>query len=96
MNPIGTKLQSPEEREAEDIDVAKYYLQTGDTQGAYLRSKDAVSISPDDPDARCALAESALKLNKRDEAIAQFNACLKLDPVEKLAKEAKKELAKLK
>jgi predicted TPR repeat methyltransferase len=51
---------------------------------------------PDDPEAHFALAEVAVKLGKRDEAIAEYNACLKLDPVDKEAKAARKELAKLK
>ncbi len=95
VNPPGTKLQSPEERVAEDLDIAKFYLSTGDLQGAYLRSEDAVKLAPDAPDAHCSLAETALKLNKRDQAITEFNACLKLDPEEKLAKNARKQLAKL-
>lgn len=96
VNPIGTKLQTDDEREQEDMDVAKFYIGNGDLQGAYLRSRDAVKTAPDDPDAHFALAEIALKLNKRDEAIVEFNACLKLDPTEKQAKDARKELAKLK
>jgi hypothetical protein len=96
VNPIGTKLQSPEEREAEDLDIAHYYTQTGDLKGAYLRSQDAVKTAPDDPDAHFALAEAARKLDKRDEAVAEYNACLKLDPDDKEAKNARKELARLK
>jgi len=96
VNPIGTKLQSTDEREAEDLDVAHFYMQSGDLKGAYMRSQDAVKIVPDDPEAHFALAEIALKLGKRDEAIAEYNACLKLDPVDKEAKAARKELAKLK
>lgn len=96
VNPPGTKLQSPEERVAEDLDVAKFYFSTGDLQGAYLRTQDAVKLAPDDPDAHCGLAEAALKLNKRDEAITEYNACLKLDPEDKLAKTARRQLAKLK
>jgi len=95
VNPIGTKLLTPEEREAEDLDVAHFYTQTGDLKGAYLRSQDAVKTAPDDPDAHFALAEAALKLNKRDEAIAEYTACLKLDPVDKEAKAARKQLARL-
>jgi hypothetical protein len=96
VNPVGTKLQSPEEREAEDLDVAHFYMQTGDLQGAYLRGQDAVKTAPDDPDAHFTLAEIALKLNKKDEAIAEYTACLKLDPVDKEAKAAHRELARLK
>ena len=96
VNPIGTKLQSPEEREAEDLDVAHYYTQTGDLKGALLRTQDAVKLAPDDPDAHFALAETARKLNKLDVAIAEYGACLKLDPDDKEAKAARKELARLK
>jgi tetratricopeptide (TPR) repeat protein len=96
VNPVGTKLQSDDEREAEDLDIARYYTQTGDLQGAYLRSQDAVKLAPDDADAHFVLAETAAKLNKRDEAIAEYNACLKLDPVGKEAKAARKALERLK
>lgn len=95
VNPIGTKLQTPEEREAEDLDVAHFYTQTGDLKGAYLRGQDAVKTAPDDPDAHFALAEIAQKLNKRDEAIAEYNACLKHDPDPRQAKAARKELGRL-
>jgi tetratricopeptide (TPR) repeat protein len=95
VNPVATKLQSPEEREAEDLSIAHYYSQTGDFAGAYLRSQDAVKTLPDDPDAHFALAEAALKLSKREQAIAEYNACLKLDPPDKQAKAARKALARL-
>jgi tetratricopeptide (TPR) repeat protein len=95
VNPVATKLQSPEEREAEDLSIAHYYIQTGNFAGAYLRSQDAVKTVPDDPDAHFALAEAALKMNKREEAIAEYNACLKLDPPDKQAKAVRKALARL-
>jgi hypothetical protein len=96
VNPVGSKLQSTEEREAEDLDIAHYYTQTGNLQGAYLRSKDAVTLVPNDADAHFALAETALKLNKKDEAIAEYSACLKLDASDKEIKESRKALARLK
>lgn len=96
VNPVGTKLQTADEREAEDLSVAKFYTDSGDLRGAYLRSQDAVKTEPDDPDAHFALAGAALKLNKRDEAIAEYKACLKLDPTDKEAREARKALAGLK
>ncbi len=96
VNPVGTKRQTIDEREQEDLDVAQFYIGNGDLQGAYLRNQDAVKVAPDDPDAHFALAEIALKLNKRDEAIAEYNACLKLDPEDKEAKAARKALARLK
>jgi tetratricopeptide (TPR) repeat protein len=95
LNPVGTKLQTIDEREQEDLDVAHFYIQTGDLQGAYLRDQDAVKVAPDDPDAHIALAEIALKVNKPDVAIAEYTACLKLHPSDKEAREARKALARL-
>jgi len=96
VNPVGTKLLTVDERVAEDLDIAHFYVQSGNLQGAYLRNKDAVKIAPDDTAAHFALAEIAEKLNKRDEAIAEYNACLKLDPDEKQIKASRKALARLK
>ena len=95
VNPVGTKLQNADEREAEDLSVAKFYTDSGDLQGAYLRSQDAVKTAPEDPDAHFALADAAQRLNKQDEAIAEYKACLKLDPSDKEAKAARKALARL-
>jgi hypothetical protein len=89
------KTQSADEREAEDLDVAKFYFDSGDLQGAYLRAQDAVKISPEDPDAHFALAELALKLGKKEQAIVEYNACLKLDPTGKEKKDSSKALARL-
>lgn len=87
--------QTADQREAEDLRVAHFYSQTGDVQGEYLRSQDAVKTVPDDPDAHFALAEAALKMKKWDEAIAEYKACLKLDPSDKEIKKAHKELRRL-
>ncbi len=95
INPPGTKLQTPDEREQEDLSVAHFYMDSGDLRGAYLRSQDAVQTVPDDPDAHFALAEAAAKLDKHEEAIAEYNACLKLDASDKEIKESRKALAKL-
>ena len=64
----------------DDMKVGKFYMQDGNPQGAYLRYKDAVDHVPDDPDARFALAQAADKLNKRDEAIANYQQTLAIDP----------------
>ena len=53
------------------------------------------SHQPTDPDAHLLLAESAQKLNKRDEAIAEYNATLKLDASEDQIKTARKALTRL-
>ena len=96
VNPKGTKLQTDDEREAEDLDIAHYYIQSGNLQGAYLRSQDAVKTDPGSPDAHFALADIAQRLNKKDEAVAEYTACLKLDPDDKKASAARRALAKLK
>lgn len=88
-------MQTPEERAAEDVDVAHFYMDKGDPNAAYLRGQDAVKLQPDDPEAHFILAEAALKLNKADEAMAHYQACLKLDPTDKEAKAAHKALERL-
>jgi tetratricopeptide (TPR) repeat protein len=88
-------LQSDEDREAEDVKIAKYYGSTGNWNAAYLRSKDAVKIRPDDPDARLLLGESAHKLNKKDEAVEAYSALLKLDASDDQMKAAHKALSRL-
>jgi len=93
--PKVQNLQSDEERATEDLNVAKFYEQSGDLNAAYLRVKDAVKYQPNDPDTHFALAHVAQKMNKRDEAIAEFNAYLKLDPDGLKIKQAQKALAQL-
>lgn len=93
--PKVKQLQSPEEREAEDLTVARFYRDSGNIVGSYLRSKDAVKLQPDDPEAHLLLAEAARKLNKRDEAVAEFNTLLKLDASPEQLKTAHKALAQL-
>lgn len=78
--PKVEKLQSDEERAAEDLSVAKFYEGNGNLTAAYLRTKDAVQVQPDDPETHFALAEIAQKLKKREEAVAEYNTYLKLDP----------------
>ncbi len=89
-------IQSDEERATEDLKVSKYYEQTGNLNAAYMRAKDAVKHQPNDPDTHFALAHIAQKLNKRDEAIAEFNTYIKLDPDGLSIKQAQKALSQLK
>ncbi len=93
--PKVKQIQSNEDRENEDLTVAKFYLQSGNPQAAYSRTKDAVNLQPDDPEAHFALAEAARSLSKRDEAVAEYNAYLKLDPDGDHVKAAKKAVAAL-
>lgn len=90
--PKVQKLQSDEDRAAEDLNVARFYEQSGDLNAAYLRAKDAVKYLPSDPDTHFTLAHLAQKLDKRDEAIAEYNAYLKLAPDGLQIKQAKRAL----
>jgi Tfp pilus assembly protein PilF len=86
---------SDDERVDEDLYVAKFYMNDENYQGAYLRAKDAVSIQPDYSLAHFTLAEVLQKMKKKDEAIAEFQTYLKLDPEGEKAKAAKRALAEL-
>ena len=90
--PKVQNLQSDDDREAEDLTIARFYRDKGDFHAAYLRSKDAVKTIPDDPEAHLLLAQMAQRLNKKDEAVTEFNAALKFDPNDdqKKAEEARR------
>jgi hypothetical protein len=93
--PKVKRVQTDDERVDEDLSVAKFYLNDENYQGAYLRAKDAVNIQPEYSAAHFTLAEIAQKMKKKDEAIAEFQTYLKLDPEGEKAKAAKKALAEL-
>lgn len=93
--PKVERIQSDEDREAEDITVAHFYINVGNLQGAYLRAKDATAMQADDADAHVLLAEVAEKLNKRDEAVVEYKTYLKLDPGGVKSKAVQKALARL-
>jgi hypothetical protein len=90
------KPQSDDDRVDEDLSVAHFYAQSGNSIGAYMRAKDAVKIEPDYAPGHFALAEAAKKLNKKDEAAAEFQTYLKLAPDGDKAKAAEKALAEIK
>ncbi len=81
-------VTTPTQRFDEDLQVAGFYQNDGNFMGAYMRAKDAVSISGDNPDARLALADAARKLGKLDEAEQNYKKCLALDPIPKTKKAA--------
>jgi tetratricopeptide (TPR) repeat protein len=93
--PKVEKIQTSEDRAAEDLTVAKFYENRGNLNAAYLRTKDAVNVQPDDPETHFALAQIAQKMQKREEAIAEFNTYLKLDPDGLNIKAAQKALSQL-
>ena len=93
--PKVEKLQSDEERAAEDIDIAKFYETTGDLNAAYLRARDAVKYQPSDPEAHFMLGHIAQKLNKREEATVEFNSYIQLEPDGQKIKQVRKALIQL-
>ncbi len=88
-------VQSDDERVDEDLKVAKFYMNDDNLPGAYLRAQDAVKIQPDYSATHFALAEIARKMKKREEAIAEYHAYLKLDPDGEQAKAAQTALKNL-
>jgi tetratricopeptide (TPR) repeat protein len=82
-------------RAKEDERVGKFYLNSGDYQAAYLRFKDATASDPTNAEAVFGLAEAARKLNKRDEAIQNYQIYLLADPDSSNAKAAKKALSEM-
>jgi len=93
--PKVKRVLTDDERVDEDLAVARFYLRDENYQGAYLRAKDAVQVQPDYSATHFALAEIAQKLKKKDEAIAEYQTYLKLDPDGEKAKAAKRALADL-
>lgn len=91
----GSKPQTQDEREAEDLQVGSFYMDGENYRGAYLRAKDAVTYGSDDPEAHFLLAESARKLGKLDEALAEYRKCLTLDPIPKTKKAAEKAIKEM-
>jgi hypothetical protein len=94
-NKKTVKAQTDDDRVDEDLSVAKFYGQSGNAMGAYLRAKDAVKTEPDLPEARFVMGEAARRMKKTDEAKAEFTEYLKLSPDGEHAKAAEKALAEL-
>ena len=93
--PKPERLQSDEDREAEDLEVAKFYAKAGNLNAAYLRLRDAVKLQPNDSEAHFAMAEIAQHLKKREEAAVEYDTYLRLEPDGDRAKAAQRALATL-
>lgn len=93
--PKVQRVETDDERVDEDIKVAKFYMNDENYQGAYLRAKDAVKIQPDYSLGHFTLAQVAQKMKKKDEAVAEYQTYLKLDPEGEKAKAAQKALTEL-
>ncbi len=74
------KVEDKDTREAQDLEISRYYASTGDFNAAYLRAKDAVASVADDPEAHFLLAGAAAKMKKNDEAVAEYKVYLTMDP----------------
>jgi Tfp pilus assembly protein PilF len=88
-------VKTAQQRFDEDLQIAGFYQNDGNFMGAYMRAKDAVSISATSPDAHLALAEAARKLGKLDEAEQNYKKCLELDPVPRTKKTAQAALKEM-
>jgi hypothetical protein len=78
-----------------DTQVGLFYLQTHDFQGAYDRFVEATRVDPGNAEAVFGLAESAQRLNHRDEAVRNYQIYLSALPEGPRAKEARKALKEL-
>ena len=93
MPPVAR--QTPDERETEDISVAKFYMNDSNWHAAYLRGKDAESITDGDWEAHLTVAAAARKMGKLDEAQKEYKRTLELDPMPKGRKEAEAALKEM-
>jgi tetratricopeptide (TPR) repeat protein len=78
-----------------DTQVGTFYLKTGDYKGAYDRFAEATKADPGNADAVFGLAESARRLNHRDEAIRNYRLYLSALPDGPRAKDSRKALKDL-
>jgi tetratricopeptide (TPR) repeat protein len=95
LRPMAEKMQSNDERVDEDLQVADFYSKRGNKMGAYLRAKDAVKTEPDEADTHLALAQAADQMGKKDEAVTEYRAYLKLEPDGDGVKTAEQALTRL-
>jgi tetratricopeptide (TPR) repeat protein len=80
---------------AEDVSIGKMYMQSENYRGAYIRYKEALSLDPDNVDAAFGIAETARKMNQTQEAIANYELCLEMDPHGPRSKASRKALSQL-
>jgi tetratricopeptide (TPR) repeat protein len=78
-----------------DTQVGMFYLKTGDYKGAHDRFAEAAQADPGNADAVFGLAESARRLNLRDEAVRNYRLYLSALPDGPRAKDSRKALKEL-
>jgi tetratricopeptide (TPR) repeat protein len=81
---------------AKDIEVGDFYFRLKNYRAALSRYREALRYKPDDAVANFRIGESLAKLDQPDEAALHFEKYLKILPEGPLAKDARKELEKLK
>jgi tetratricopeptide (TPR) repeat protein len=74
----------------DDVRVGRYYLGTGDYQGAYGRFSEASRLDPANVDAIYGLAAAAEGLHHTDEALTNYKLYLQVAPDGKNVKSARK------
>jgi len=84
-----------EGRAQDDVRVGRYYLGSGDFQGAYGRYSEAMRLDPTNLDAIYGLAAAAAGLHHTDEALANYRLYLQIAPDGNDAKSARKALRAL-
>lgn len=94
-NEPAPKPRDNAQQEAEDVQVAGFYMNDKNYRGAYGRAQDAVRLADDDPEAHLLLADSARKLGRLDEAEREYRRVLTLDPVPKTRKAAERALKEM-
>jgi tetratricopeptide (TPR) repeat protein len=89
-----TKKEAPEYHEtaADDINVAKYYIERKDWKAAQSRFQSAMVLTPEDPDIYWGLAECARHLGDFATARVNYLKVMEYDPDSKRSKEAEKAL----
>jgi hypothetical protein len=94
-NGAGGTVLDPQLAE-HDVQVGQFYINQEDYKGAYQRFKEATQVDPANSDAIFYLAETARRLNHRDEAVQNYQVYLDALPNGPKAKEARKALQELK
>ena len=78
-----------------DTKVGNFYLHSGDYKGAYDRFAEATKVDPTNADAVFGLAEAARRLNRRAEAVSNYQLYLSAVPDGEHAKDARRALKEL-
>jgi tetratricopeptide (TPR) repeat protein len=83
---------APKESAAQDINVAKYYLDNKNWRAALSRYQSAMVLAPEDPEVYWGLAVSQHHMGDYAAARTNYEKVIEYDPDSKHAKEAKKAL----